>query len=210
MERNLRGILTIIGLASVLPANSSHARQLPPIVHAAAAAPSTTILRRILLRDDKEPDVAGGAEIFAVVSGIGADRKAHVEIQPMPWLAHDKRWYHPNQVLIDWSQFSGGYVNVQLFEDDGATQLSELTKRLNELLGSVDTWLVGSPIEAARGDVQKIGELVFAAVRTRAFVNETDYVDSFYVIERGKKYLNHDGAAKNAMITLEPGGSAVR
>ncbi|WP_448096605.1 DUF3103 family protein [Luteibacter yeojuensis] len=174
------------------------------------ASTATTILRRILLRDDKEPDAAGAAEIFAIVSGVGHDGKARVEIHPMPWLTHDRRWFHPDHPLIDWSRFSAGYVNVQLFEDDGAARHDRLIAPLAETLASVKTWLPGTPLEAARSQVQAMGDLVLAAMRTRAFVNETDYVDSFYVIERGKKYLNQDGAAKNAMLTLEPGVPAAR
>ncbi|MGF6710201.1 hypothetical protein QFZ41_001165 [Luteibacter sp. W1I16] len=170
------------------------------------ASTATTILRRILLRDDKEPDAAGAAEIFAVVSGVGHDGKARVEIHPMPWLTHDRRWFYPDHPLVDWSLFSAGYVNIQLFEDDGAARHDRLIDQLAEVLASLETWLPGSSLAAARSQVQTMGDLVLATMRTRAFLNETDYVDSFYVIERGKKYLNQNGAARNAMLTLEPGG----
>jgi hypothetical protein len=36
------------------------------------------------------------------------------------------------------------------------------------------------------------------------FSNSDDYIDSFYAVEKGHRYIDHVGAANNATITLTP------
>lgn len=160
-----------------------------------------SILRKIRLADDKEPNIQGDAEIFAIVSGLGADGKPFVKVQDMPWLDRDKTDYSPNMDLVNWAECSAPYVNVQLFEDDADTNFKELAVAL---LKGVTTGLAGFPATAPYAVISKIGELVLGAMESKWFKNNNDYVDSFYVIERGKKYVNHKGAAGNAVVTIEP------
>lgn len=201
MRRNVnRLFVALVGVAmlGLAPDGAADPVSARPLV--AAGETQRSVLRRILLRDDKEPNASGEAEVFAVVSGIGIDGRPRVEIQPMPWLEHDRRWYYPDHVLVDWSRFGTGYVNVQLFEDDGASQYDRMSADIAAAFSVADDWTRDTPLNVVRS----IGEVVMAVLKTRILANETDYVDSFYVIERGKKYLNHNGAGVNAMITIEP------
>lgn len=121
---------------------------------------TTTMLRRMLLRDDKRPDALGEASIFVVVSGTGHDGKPRTEVHPLPWVKHDRTWYDRSYPLVDWRRFTGGYVTLHIYD-------------------------------RVPGD---------AAV----------HVDAFYVIQPQRKYLLQDGAAGNAVLSLEPGVPSAR
>ncbi|PWF65633.1 hypothetical protein CBX98_25510, partial [Vibrio sp. T9] len=60
-------------------------------VPSGAKAEQLTILKRIYLTKDHEPNIQGDADIFAIVSGVGPDGKAQIITKDMPWLDHDKR-----------------------------------------------------------------------------------------------------------------------
>lgn len=160
-----------------------------------------SVLRKIRLQSDKEKNIMGGAEIFAVVSGLGIDGKPLVKVLDMPWLDHDKKDYSPNMDLVDWSEWSSSHVNIQLFEDDDDTDFGKLA---GTLLTGVQKGLASSPATTPYAAVGKIGELILGAMDPKWFKNDVDYVDSYYLIERGKKYAGHAGAAGNATVTIEP------
>ncbi|MDR6642652.1 hypothetical protein J2X57_001864 [Luteibacter sp. 1214] len=155
-----------------------------------------TILKEIYLEKDHEPNIQGDAEVFAVVSGVDAAGKPVVVTQDMPWLDHDKRWYTPRQDLINWTQFGTNYVNVQFFEDDGNVNFQKLASALTEAVG--DTALVVSPAAPPAlivAGISRIGQKILGAMESWWFENSTDYIDSFYVLERG-----HDYGSKNAPL----------
>ncbi|MDQ7996454.1 MAG: DUF3103 family protein [Luteibacter sp.] len=121
---------------------------------------ATTMLRRILLRDDKHPNSLGEASIFVVVSGTGQDGKPRTEVHPLPWVKRDRTWYDRSYPLVDWRRFTGGYVTLHIYD--------------------------------------------------RTSGEDVAHVDTFYVIQPQRKYLLQNGAAGNAVLSLEPGAASAR
>ena len=119
----------------------------------------------------------------------------------MPWLNRDKTDYRPNMDLVNWAECSAAYVNVQLFEDDGDTNFKDLGVAL---LKGVTVGLAAFPATAPFAVISKIGALVLSGMDSKWFRNDVDYLDSFYVIERGRRYIGHRGASNNATVTIEP------
>ena len=82
----------------------------------------TSVLKKIRLEDDKEPWISGGAEIYAIVTGIDPTRDEPIlDIIDLPYLDHDKTDYSPNQVLIHWQRYRWQAVDLLLMEQDDNT-----------------------------------------------------------------------------------------
>jgi len=164
------------------------------------ASLDVTRLDRIRLADDAEPWALGGAEVFAVVSGLQIG-KAEPEMATvsLPYLDHDKTEYTPGQPLVIWGNYRFDTANVQLFEDDGDTNYQALLVALTEgvklALGAF------APEYAVIAD---IGGAILKAMPNSWFINDTDYLDSFYLLQRGQTYTVRMGAANNARVTLSP------
>lgn len=168
-----------------------------------------TLLKRIYLENDHEPNASGDAEVFAIVSGVGPDGKAQVITKDMPWLDHDKRWYAPGMDLINWNDFGTNYVNVQLFEDDGDTNFKEIAEAVITAVGDLSVLIAPeAPAALIVTGVSKIANAVLKVMPSKWFKNSTDYIDSFYVIERGGNYGTDDkpliGARGEAHMVLVP------
>jgi hypothetical protein len=168
-----------------------------------------TLLKSIYLEFDHERDITGDAEVFAIVSGIGKDGKAQLITKDMPWLDHDKRWYTPGMDLINWSDYGTNYVNVQLFEEDGNTNFKDLAVAVTSAVGDLATLIAPTaPPALIVAGVSKVAAEILKAMESSWFENSTDYIDSFYVIERGGKYGTDaaplKGARKEAFMVLEP------
>lgn len=168
-----------------------------------------TLLKSIYLTNDQEPDIEGDADVFAVVSGIGPDGKARVIVKDMPWLDRDKRWYTPGMDLINWTDYGSNYVNVQLFEEDGNTNFKALAESVIAAVGDLSLLIAPeAPPALIVTGVTKIADQVLKAMPEQWFTNSNDYIDSFYVIERGGNYGTDQkplsGARDNARIVLAP------
>ncbi|WP_448096606.1 DUF3103 family protein [Luteibacter yeojuensis] len=175
----------------------------------ATGAEQLTLLKNVRLEVDHEPNVQGDAEIFAIVSGVGADGKAQLITKDMPWLDHDKRWYEPNMDLINWTDYGTNYVNVQLFEEDGNTNFKALAVAVTKAVGNLATVVSpGAPPALIVAGVSKVGSEILNAMDEKWFQNDADYVDSFYVIERGGNYGTPTkplvGARGEARMVLAP------
>jgi hypothetical protein len=160
----------------------------------------TTKLTRIRLANDEEPWVSGGAEVFAVVSGVQPDQaKATLTIVDMPYLDHDGTDYSPNQILVFWSQYRYAAANVQLFEHDDNTNYQDLAVALSQGV----TAILGA-FAPAYAVIGQVATAILQAMPANWFSNDDDYVDSFYTLEKGRYYTGYRGAANNATISLEP------
>ncbi|UPG95373.1 DUF3103 family protein [Luteibacter aegosomatissinici] len=169
---------------------------------AASRAPQElSMLRKIRVEDNKENWFKGDAEIFAITTGFGADNQPFVKTQLMPFLAKSKVDYTPNMDLVNWAECSAPYVNLQLFDKDGDVNFQNLAVSLVKAVGE---GLKLNPATAPYAAVSELGAAVLNAMDSTWFKNDPDYVDSFYVLERGKTYTQHKGAANNATITIEP------
>jgi hypothetical protein len=168
-----------------------------------------TLLKSIYLENDHEPNSAGDADVFAIVSGVGPDGKAQVITKDMPWLDHDKRWYTPRMDLINWTDYGTNYVNVQLFEDDGDTNYKAIAEVVIDAVGDLSVLISPeAPPAIIVAGVSKIANAVLKAMPVKWFENAPDYIDSFYVIERGGNYGSDEkpltGARGQAHIVLMP------
>lgn len=166
----------------------------------ASASLDITRLDRIRLNDDQEPWALGAAEVFAVVSGLQVDAsEPEMMTVDMPWLDHDQTDYTPQQPLVIWGNYRFNAANVQLFEDDGDTNYQEL---LVALTTGVKTALGAFAPEYAV--IADIAGAILKAMPTSWFANDIDYLDSFYLLQRGQGYTDRMGAANNAKVTLTP------
>ncbi|OUL13070.1 hypothetical protein B0X78_10150 [bacterium AM6] len=159
-----------------------------------------TRLDRIRLADDQEPWALGAAEVFAVVSGlqVGATAPEMVTVD-MPYLDYDGTDYTPQQPLIIWGNYRFNAANVQLFEDDGDTNYQELLVALsNGVKAALGAF---APEYAVIAD---IAGAILKAMPTSWFANDIDYIDSYYLLQRGQAYQDRMGAANNAKVTLTP------
>ncbi len=141
-----------------------------------------------------------GAEVFAVVSGlqIGA-AEPEMATLTLPYLDHDNTDYTPGQPLVIWGNYRFDAANVQLFEDDGDTNYQDLLVALTD--GVKAALGAFAPEYAVIAD---IAGAILKAMPTTWFANDTDYLDSFYLLQRGQAYTDRMGAANNAKVTLTP------
>lgn len=159
-----------------------------------------TRLDRIRLAVDQEPDIKGAAEIFAIVSGLQKDeKKPELRTFEMPWLDYDKTDYYPQQDWIHWGNYRYDVANVQMFEEDGQTNYKTMLSALVNVVGAA----VG-PVQPTVGAVSLIADTILKALPDAWFVDDHDYVDSFYLLRRGMTYRTHAGAGANAIIDLTP------
>jgi len=174
----------------------------------AGSQEDVSVLTDIFLADDREPNTAGDAEVFAIISGVNPEGKAEIINVDMPWLDHDKRWYRPGQDFITWRNFGANYVNVQIFEDDGDFNYKELTKAVVSAVGDVSLLVSpGAPYALISAGLAKIANTIIDVMPGRWFENSVDYIDSFYMLERGSHYTRNSprvGARGWAKIGLAP------
>jgi hypothetical protein len=196
---------------AALQADGASLQRHAPRIGATADHPveQLTLIKKIYLTNDQEPNIEGDAEVFAIVSGIGPDGKAQVLTRDMPWLDHDKRWYTPGMDLINWTDYGSNYVNVQLFEEDGNTNFKALAQSVIAAVGDLSVLIAPeAPPALIVAGVAKIADQVLKAMPDDWTTNSNDYIDSFYVIERGGDYGTDEkplsGARDNARMVLVP------
>ncbi|NNN43506.1 MULTISPECIES: DUF3103 domain-containing protein [unclassified Vibrio] len=182
----------------------SQARDLSESNKSASQPLSTTVLKKIRLEDDKEPWISGKAEIYALVTGVDPSRdKPTIDVIDMPYLSYDKVDYSPNQVMIHWSRYRWGAVDIVLMEQDSGTNYQELAKLLVEAAEKV---LQSFPDLEAQGYsvIANITGKIIDAIPSGLLTNDDDFVDVYYTIQQDKHYIDHPGATNNALVTFEP------
>lgn len=193
LRAGLQLINTELGRAGMSALRPRHQRASPP-------AAELTVLSKIHLAYDQEPWISGGAEVFAIVSGLSAeDAKPLIRTVDMPYLDYDNITYTPYQDMVSWGDFSLGAVNVQLFEQDDNTNYRDLA---SALLDAVAALLATKHPQYSF--IPKMADAILKAMPAHLFTNDNDYVDSFYLIERGRSYYNLTGAAGNATVSFCP------
>ncbi len=164
----------------------------------------TSVLKKIRLEDDKEPWISGGAEIYAIVTGIDPTRDEPIlDIVDLPYLDHDQTDYSPNQVLIHWQRYRWQAVDLLLMEQDDNTNYKTLAIKLLEISEQV---MASIPDLQAQGYaiIPKLTNELLKAMPDEWFTNNDDYVDVFYTLFENKDYQEYKGASSNATITLSP------
>lgn len=160
----------------------------------------TAKLDSIHLKDDQEPWISGAAEVYALVSGVQAGQaKAQIELVEMPYLYYDNEPYKPNQILIFWNNYRYGAANVLLYEHDDNTNYKELALAL---ISGVEKILGVFKPEYTM--IAAVARAILQAMPSSWFANDDDYLDSFYTLEKNRRYVDQKGVANNATITLTP------
>ncbi len=166
------------------------------------ASLATTKLDKIELKDDQEPWIKGGAEIYAVTSGIrDAGNNPELKVIPMYYLDHDGDAYYPNQIMLFWDEYRYQAANIQLFEQDSNYNYQELLGIIIDGVAQIAGTLSGQSWINALGT---IAGAIINALPDSWLTDDDDYVDSFYTIEKNKSYNNYYGASRNAKVNLSP------
>jgi len=168
---------------------------------AMATGAELTVLTGIRLKDDEEPWFKGKAEIFAIVSGMKPGKaEPQIEIKEMEYLDYDNTTYAPYQDMVSWADYGLGMANLQLFErDQEDLNYQELASKV---AGAVQNHLATSKPGASA--VTAIGKAILDAMPSSLLVDSNDYVDSFYLIEKGRSYTDLAGAGGNATASFCP------
>jgi hypothetical protein len=167
---------------------------------APAMGEELTLLKTIRLNDDEEPFFSGAAEVYAIESGVAkSGDKPQIVVHDMPWLDHERVVYQPGQPVIHWSGHGADVANLQLMEQDDNADWTMIASLLVKAVGQS----VG-PVQPTAAIVANIADSILKAVPSGAFTNADDYVDSFYLLRRGRSYTNLAGARGNALANFEP------
>jgi len=167
----------------------------------------TTKLNKITLSDDHEPWILGDAEIYVITSGLRVgdvkDKKYEPEIRVIPlyYLKEENIAYYPNQVLLLWDEYDFQAANIQIFEKDGNYSWEKLAEAIVDGVFALVDFFTGIPWVSVLGD---LASAILKALPDDWYINQDDYVDSFYTIEKGKTYKDYYGAAVNAKVDMAP------
>ncbi|GGW60351.1 hypothetical protein GCM10010503_42090 [Streptomyces lucensis JCM 4490] len=152
-----------------------------------------TKVTAVEVKDDEEPWFKGAAEMFSLVTGFGPDGKARVDSVDMPYLGYDGTIYHPNQILVNWSNYKYDLADVVMMEDDDGTNYKALAQALTTALLTVTDQGAYIPLVNA----------VLSAMPDSWFTDDPDYVESWYTLSRNSTG-RIDGASGNGWMTVEP------
>lgn len=167
-----------------------------------ASGIEVTKLDKIRLNNDQEPWTKGGAEIYAVTSGIrNTSKDPEVAVIPMEYLDDDGKNYYPNQIMLFWDDYVYAAANIHYYEKDSGYNYKELTIILINGVTEIAGILSGQAYITALG---KIAAAVAQAIPDDWYTDDDDYVDTFYTIEKNHTYTDYYGAAGNARVTLTP------
>ncbi|WP_459211424.1 DUF3103 family protein [Aquimarina rhabdastrellae] len=162
----------------------------------------TTKLDKIRLNNDEEPWISGAAEIYAITSGIkNTNKEPEIKIIPMYYLDHDGTDYYPNQVMLFWDDYRYQAANIQLFEKDSNNNYKSLVTAITNGVFQIIGLVSQQPWVNVLGAV---AAAILEATPDEWYTNDDDYVDSFYTIEKNKRYTNYMGARANAKVNLSP------
>ncbi|MFI6448441.1 DUF3103 family protein [Kitasatospora sp. NPDC050543] len=160
---------------------------------AAAAGWWATKINAIEVSDDQEPWFKGAAEMFTLVTGFGQDGKPRVDSVDMPYLDYDGTVYHPNQILVNWSNYKYNLADAVMMEDDGNTNYLALAQAIAAVLLTI----------ADQGAYIPLVSAVLAAMPASWWTDDPDYVESWYTLAKNSTG-RLGGAAGKGWMTVEP------
>jgi len=164
----------------------------------------TTVLKSISLKDNKESWIKGDSEIYAICSGVVETDGAEVpqiKIIEMPYLDDENVQYNPNQIMLFWKDYDYQAANIQLFEHDSNYNYKELIGILVKGTTKIVSAATGEPMVAIVGE---IATEILNVMPSEWFLDDDDYVDSFYTLMKNKEYNNLSGANNNATASFAP------
>ncbi|QMV16299.1 DUF3103 family protein [Vibrio spartinae] len=159
-----------------------------------------TKLTKVNVNNVREPWIKGAAEIYSIVSGVLSGNEPQIIAVEMPYLDDKETNYYPNQIVINWSEYDYRVVDMLMYEHDSGTNYKTLVQALVTAVGAAGS-LAGWPPSSA---IAEITSRVIAAMPDSVFVDDDDFVDACYTLERGKSYADFHCSADNAVISMEP------
>ncbi|MGF1869502.1 DUF3103 domain-containing protein [Photobacterium indicum] len=165
---------------------------------------STTVLKKIRLKDDHEPWISGKAEVYAIVTGVNPSRDEPVlDIIDMPYLDYSDTDYSPNQVMIYWQRYRWSAADMLLMEKDDGTNYKDLARTLLEVATAALKAIPDPEVQAYAIIPQLTGKILEAIPDSWA-TNDDDFVDVFYTLRQGTMYNDYSAAGNNATATFAP------
>ena len=166
-----------------------------------AAPVACAKLTTVRVAEGQEPWWKDGLEVYALVSGIDpVQDKPSLLMVPMPYLGHDGATYYPNQLLLCWSDYRFGAVNVQFWDHgDGVDYQAILDALLQAAVKAMEA--AGAPSYAW---IPKLADTILRAMPASWWTVPDTWLDTFYSLEQGVAYRDQPGAAGNLRITLVP------
>ncbi|SHE41204.1 DUF3103 family protein [Vibrio gazogenes] len=159
-----------------------------------------TKLTKVNVNNVHEPWIKGAAEIYGIVSGVLTSNKPQILVVEMPYLDNKETNYYPNQIVINWSEYDYRVVDMLMYEHDSGTNYKTLVQALVTAVGAAGS-LAGWPPSSA---IAEITSRVIAAMPDSVFVDDDDFVDACYTLERGKSYADFHCSADNAVLSMAP------
>ncbi|KUI97758.1 hypothetical protein VRK_33210 [Vibrio sp. MEBiC08052] len=159
-----------------------------------------TKLTKVNVNNVREPWIKGAAEVYSVVTGVLSGNEPQIIAVEMPYLDYKETNYYPNQIVINWSEYDYRVVDMLMYEHDSGTNYKTLVQALVAAVGEAGS-LAGWPPSSA---IAEITNRVIAAMPDSVFVDDDDFVDACYTLERGKSYTDFHCSADNAVISMEP------
>ena len=165
----------------------------------------TTVMKRIILEDDHEPWISGKAEIYAIITGVDPSREEPVvDLVEMPYLDYAGKEYLPNQIVVYWSRYRWGAVDMVLMEQDDGTNYKDLAQLLVSAATKALEAFPDLDIPPYLSVIASITNQVLEAIPDSLLTNDDDLVDIFYTLQQGEAYIDHPAARVNAVATFEP------
>ncbi|MFF3313445.1 DUF3103 family protein [Streptomyces sp. NPDC002952] len=160
---------------------------------------TVTQIKNIRLEHDEEPWFKGGAEIFALVSGMDKNNKpfmsGNVELTGVD---DDKTTYTPNKNLIDWSKLGYDDASAAFLEEDSGTNYKAIVQLAIQAVGTA----AGGP---TGGAVAAVINVFISLLPDDLFTDTTDDVDEFHSLHQssGNSGTQRTGVRSNARIVLQ-------
>ncbi|TKB58353.1 DUF3103 family protein [Ferrimonas aestuarii] len=165
----------------------------------------TMVMKRIILEDDHEPWISGKAEIYAIITGVDPSREEPVvDLVEMPYLDYAGKEYLPNQIVVYWSRYRWGAVDMVLMEQDDGTNYKDLAQLLVSAATKALEAFPDLDVPPYLSVIASITNQVLEAIPDSLLTNDDDLVDIFYTLQQGEAYIDHPAARVNAVATFEP------
>lgn len=173
----------------------------PPASPAPAAPVACLKLASVRVGPGVEPFWFSGLEPYVLVSGIDPlEAKPAIRLIHLPYLQHEARDYHPDQVILFWSDYRYAAANLQFWNHEDATSYKELLEAIIKS-ATAALALAGMPQFAL---VPAIADAILQAMPSSWWAGSDTLMDTFYTLEKGVAYEDRLGAAGKVRATLAP------
>lgn len=142
-----------------------------------------------------------GLEPYLLASGIDpAAPKPSIRLVQLPYLQHEERDYHPDQVVLFWTDYRFAAANLQFWDHEDATSYKALLDAV--IKGATAALAVAGMPQFAL--IPAIADAILQAMPASWWGGWDTLMDTFYTLEKGAAGQDLAGAAGRVRISLEP------